>query len=189
VAWDFVELPSQLLENWSWEREPLDLFARHWETGEPLPEELFERMHRARRFMGGWRQMRQLGFGALDLALHTEYEEARDGDPIDWAAKVLEPFAPNPAFARRNPLTVFSHIFAGGYAAAYYSYLWSETLEADLFTRFLESGIFDSPTGTLLLETILSRGDSEDPDVLFRDFMGRDPDPEALISRNLGDAA
>lgn len=189
VAWDFVELPSQLLENWTWEREPLDLFARHWETGESLPEALFQRMHRARRFMGGWRQMRQLGFGAFDLALHTGYDEARDGDPIEWVARVLEPFSPNADFARRNPLTFFAHIFSGGYAAAYYSYLWSETLEADLFTRFLERGVFDAPTGTAYLDTILSAGDSEEPDVLFRSFMGRDPNPEALIERNLGDAA
>jgi oligopeptidase A len=133
--------------------------------------------------------MRQLGFGALDLALHTEYDSARDGDPVDWAAGVLEPFSPNPKFAKRNPLTFFSHIFSGGYAASYYSYLWSETLEADLFTRFLERGIFDGPTGQAYLDTILSAGDSEEPDVLFRTFMGRDPDPEALIARNLGDAA
>jgi len=186
VAWDWVELPSQLLENWAWEKESLDLFARHWETGQRLPDELFERMSRARRFMGGWRQMRQLAFGTLDLALHTEYDPKGGEDPVSWVTRLIEPLSLNPRFAAAHPLAAFSHIFSGGYAASYYSYMWSEVLEADLFTRFLERGIFDRDTGHHYLESILSRGDSDDPDILYRDFMGRDPDPEALIRRNLG---
>ena len=186
VAWDWVELPSQLLENWAWERDPLDLFARHWETGELLPQELFERILSARRFMGGWRQMRQLAFGTLDLALHTEYEVERHGDAVDWASDLLESFSPSRSFAEAHPLPSFLHIFAGGYAASYYSYMWSEVLEADMFTRFLEVGVFDPETGRRYLETILSTGDRADPHLLFRQFMGRDPDPEALIARNLG---
>jgi oligopeptidase A len=189
VAWDWVELPSQLLENWTWERESLDLFGRHWQTGEGLPEELFQRMLRARRFLGGWRQMRQLGFGTLDLALHSEYVAERDGDAVDWGTKLLVPFSAGPRFAAAHPLPSFLHIFSGGYAASYYSYLWSEVLEADLFTLFRERGIFDQATGRRYLETILSAGDSEDPALLFREFMGREPDPDALIRRNLGEAA
>ncbi len=189
VAWDWVELPSQLLQNWAWERGPLDLLARHWETGEAFPDSLFERMLKARRFMGGWRQMRQLGFGTLDLALHTEYELSRHGDPLDFVSDLLEPFSPSRAFAEAHPLPSFLHIFSGGYAASYYSYLWSEVLEADMFTQFRDSGVFDPKLGRRYLDIILSAGDRDDPDVLFRAFMGRDPDPEALIARNLGNGA
>jgi oligopeptidase A len=189
VAWDWVELPSQLLENWTWERESLDIFARHWKTGERLPDPLFERMHRARRFMGGWQQMRQLGFGTMDLVLHTEYDPAEHGDPVTWATAVLAAFSAGPNFAAAHPLPFFQHLFSGGYAASYYSYMWSEVLEADLFTRFSEVGIFDRELGRKYVDTILSTGDSEDPAELFRRFMGRDPDPEALIRRNLGEAA
>ncbi len=189
VAWDWVELPSQLLENWTWERESLDLFARHWQTEERLPDELFQRMQRARRFLGGWRQMRQLGFGTLDLALHTKYRPDRHGDVVAWVTEQLQAFSPGPSFAAANPLPSFLHIFSGGYAASYYSYMWSEVLEADLFTVFQEQGIFERETGRRYLETILSAGDREDPALLFREFMGRGPDPDALIRRNLGEAA
>ncbi|MSR22044.1 MAG: M3 family peptidase [Gemmatimonadetes bacterium] len=189
VAWDWVELPSQLLENWTWEKDSLDLFARHWQTGEVLPDRLLQRMLRARRFMGGWQQMRQLGLGTLDLALHTDYRPERDGDAVEWVTDLLSPFSPGPSFAAAHPLPSFMHIFSGGYAASYYSYLWSAVLEADLFTVFQENGIFERETGRRYLETILSAGDRDDPDVLFRTFMGRGPDPEALIRRNLGEAA
>jgi oligopeptidase A len=186
VARDWVELPSQLLQNWAWERDPLDLFARHWKTEEPLPDTLFRRLLDARRFMGGWRQMRQLGFGTLDLALHSEFDGDRDSDPVEWVTDLLEPISPSRRFAETHPLPAFLHIFSGGYAASYYSYLWAEVLEADMFSRFLRSGIFDQDTGREYLRTILSAGDRTDPELLFRSFMGRDPDPEALIARNLG---
>ena len=184
VAWDWVEVPSQIMENWTWEREALDLFARHHETGEPLPQELLDRMLKAKRFMGGWHQMRQLSFANLDLELHSGYAE--DGSVMEFAREALRPFAPSDAFVRRHLLTSFSHLFAGGYASAYYSYLWSESLEADLFSRFSETGVLNPDTGRAFLETILSQGDREDPEILFRRFMGRDPDPSALIARNLG---
>ena len=202
VAWDFVELPSQLMENWTWEREALDLFARHHETGEPLPNDLFERMVAARRFMGGWGQMRQLSLGTVDLALHAELAprlraEATDsgGETLDaeqgarvmvYTEERLRDFVPSDRFAELHLLTSFAHLFAGGYAAGYYSYLWSEVLDADVFTRFKAEGIFNPTTGRDYVESILARGDSEDPEVLFRSFMGRDPDPEALLERNLG---
>jgi oligopeptidase A len=189
VAWDWVELPSQLLENWTWERAALDLFARHWQTGEPLPDEVLDRMLAARKLMGGWRQMRQLSFGTLDLALHTRYDPDAHGDPVAWVSDLLEAFTPSRRFAESHPLPSFMHIFSGGYAASYYSYLWSEVLEADLFSRFREAGIFDRETGREYMDTILSAGDRAEPDLLFRTFMGRDPDPEALIARNLGELA
>jgi oligopeptidase A len=202
VAWDWVELPSQLMENWTWEREALDLFARHYETGELLPDELFKRMIAARRFMGGWAQMRQLSLGTVDLALHGELApklrkevngqhgpdlDSSQGDEVmRFGEKRFAPFALDPRFAHLHMLTSFNHLFAGGYAAAYYSYLWSEVLDADVFTRFKREGIFNRETGAAYVEAILSRGDSEDPDDLFVEFMGRAPDPEALLARNLG---
>ncbi len=186
VAWDWVELPSQLLQNWAWEEEPLELLSGHWETGESLPGEILARLLRSRRFMGGWRQMRQLSFGTLDLALHTEYETARDGDAIEWVSALMESFAPSRNLAEAHPLPSFLHLFSGGYAASYYSYLWSEVLGADIFTRFVGAGLFNGEMGRRYLETILATGDSEDPEILFRTFMGREPDPEALIARNLG---
>ncbi len=202
VAWDWVELPSQLMENWTWEREALDLFARHHETGAPFPEELFERMVAARRFMGGWSQMRQLSLGTVDLALHEqlaprlraeagedpdqEVDERQGEETMDFGRARFADFAPAPDFAELHILTSFTHLFAGGYAAGYYSYLWSEVLDADVFTRFRAEGIFNRETGRAYVEAILSRGDSADPDELFREFMGREPDPEALLERNLG---
>lgn len=186
VAWDFVELPSQLMENWTWEREALDLFARHHETGEPMPEDMFQRLTGTRHFMGGWQQMRQLGFGTLDLALHNEFEPGGGSDVMTFAREVLEPLSPGTEFAERHILTVFSHLFAGGYASAYYSYLWSEVLDADAYTRFRERGVFDEESGRRFRHGVLAKGDAEEADVLFRRFMGRDPDPEALLRRNLG---
>jgi oligopeptidase A len=153
----------------------------------------------ARRFQGGWQQMRQLSFGTLDLALHRELapkltlsEPSAPGDsraPRSWTSleeQLLQPFSADPSFARAHILTTFTHLFSGGYAAGYYSYLWSEVLEADAFTRFLNEGILNGEAGRSYLEAILSRGDSAEPEDLFREFMGRDPDPSALFQRNLG---
>ncbi len=205
VAWDWVELPSQLMENWTWEREALDLFARHHESGQAFPQELFDRMVAARRFMGGWAQMRQLSLGTVDLALHEELaprlrddagtdpdasvDERQGEEAMEFGRGLFAEFSPDPAFAELHILTSFTHLFSGGYAAGYYSYLWSEVLDADVFTRFREDGIFNPDTGRAYVEAILSRGDSADPDELFREFMGREPDPDALLERNLGELA
>jgi len=196
VAWDWVELPSQIMENWTFEEEALNLFASHFETGEKLPVEILDRMVKARRFMGGWSQMRQLSFGTLDLALHGEFastlaeEESIDADSVaavtTFSEECLQPFSPTRSFARSHSLTTFSHLFSGGYAAGYYSYLWSEVLDADAYTRFEEEGVFNRETGQAYLDSILSRGDSADPEDLFQEFMGRGPDPSALLERNLG---
>lgn len=185
VARDWVEVPSQIMENWTWKREALDIFARHYETGVPLPAEILNRLVSARRFMGGWLQMRQLSFATLDLELHRRYDE---GVPVmAFGAEVFRRFVPSDRFVKRHILPSFSHLFAGGYASAYYAYLWSETLEADAFSRFEGEGVLNPATGKDFLDSVLSQGDRRDPEVLFRDFMGRDPDTGALIRRNLGE--
>ena len=184
VPWDFVELPSQIMENWCWERESLDLFARHWQTGERLPEELFQKMKRAKTFRGANMQMRQLGFGIVDLALHRGWDGHTD--VVKFARGVLVPFAAAPLPEDYAMITGFTHLFSNpvGYGAGYYSYKWAEVLDADAFTRFRKEGVFSAAVGGEFRDKILARGDSEDPAVLYRSFMGRDPDPNALLERN-----
>ncbi len=185
VAWDFVELPSQIMENWCWERGALDLFARHYQTNETIPEELFEKLKRIRNFRAAGSQMRQLGFGALDLALHIDYSRESDGDVMPYAFDLLQSFSPVKLPSGHAMIAGFSHLFADpvGYGAGYYSYKWSEVLDADAFTRFAKEGIFSPQVGGEFRERILSKGDSEDPAQLFRGFMGRDPDSQALMRR------
>jgi len=185
VAWDFVELPSQIMENWTWERPALDTFARHWETGEPIPDRLFEKMQAARTFRAATAQMRQLGFAALDLGLHIHYDPGRDGDVMAFARDILARHAPTPLPDEYAMVASFGHLFASpvGYAAAYYSYKWAEVLDADAFTRFAAEGIFDQGVGGAFRDAILSRGDTDDPARLFEDFMGRPPRLEPLLER------
>src|SRR5690606_28136726 len=138
---------------------------RHYRTGAPLPEDLYQRMVAARRFMGGWQQMRQLSFGTVDLALHREFARRPDRNEdavMEFGRERFRAFSPSDAFADLHILTSFTHLFSGGYAAGYYSYLWSEVLDADAFTRFREEGIFNLRTGREYVRCILSRGDSED---------------------------
>ncbi|HEY1758929.1 MAG TPA: M3 family metallopeptidase [Bryobacteraceae bacterium] len=183
VAWDFVELPSQIMENWCWERESLDLFARHYETGATIPDDLFQKMWRAKTFRGANTQMRQIGFGYMDLALHREWDGT--GDVIAWSKAVLQQFSPAPFPPEHAMLASFTHLFSSpvGYGAGYYSYKWAEVLDADAFTRFKKEGVFSASTGREYRDKILARGDSEDPAELYRSFMGRDPDPNALLVR------
>src|SRR6266853_960238 len=183
VAWDFVELPSQIMENWCWERESLDLFARHWETGAPLPDGLFQKMKRAKTFRAANAQMRQLGFGIVDLALHRNWDGK--ADVVDYARELSAPFAAAPLPADYAMIAGFTHLFANpvGYGAGYYSYKWAEVLDADAFTRFRKEGVFSQTVGRDFRDKILARGDGEDPALLYRSFMGRDPDPNALLER------
>lgn len=192
VAWDFVELPSQIMENWCWEREALDTFALHYETNEPIPRDLFEKMTRARTYRSASAMMRQLGFAAVDLALHVDYDAAKDGPLLPYAREAMQPFAPTPYPEYYGMLASFGHLFSSavGYAAGYYSYKWAEVLDADAFTRFQKEGIFSASTGDAFRRTILQRGDTADPMQLYREFMGREPSLDALMERaGLGRAA
>jgi oligopeptidase A len=190
VPWDFVELPSQIMENWCMERDALNLFARHYETGDPIPDDLFEKMKRARTFRAANAQMRQLGFALTDLKLHREYDLEKDGDVLSYARNILGQFTPAKLPDYYAMVTSFSHLFSSpvAYGSGYYSYKWAEVLDADAFTRFRKEGIFNTQTGISYRTQILAQGDAEDPAQLYRNFMGRDPDPNALLER-LGLAA
>ena len=181
VPWDAVELPSQFMENFCWQREALDLISGHYESGEPLPDALLEKMLAARNFQSAMQMLRQLEFALFDFRLHLEYDPERGGriyeilDEVRREVAVLHP----PSF-NRFPHS-FAHIFAGGYAAGYYSYKWAEVLSADAFSAFEEAGIFDRETGLRFLTTILERGGSQDPMELFVEFRGREPVIDALL--------
>jgi oligopeptidase A len=185
VVSDFVELPSMIMENWTWERDALDRFARHYETGAPIPADVKDRMLRARTYRAANALMRQLGFSTVDLLLHTEYDAKKHGDVMAYARDVFAKFSPVPLPEDYAMLASFSHLFgaAYGYAAGYYSYQWSEVLEADAFGRFREAGILSREVGDAFRKSILSRGDTDDPAELYRSFVGRDPDVNALLKR------
>ena len=182
VARDFVELPSQIMENWGYEPEYLNSFAKHYQTGEPIPAELIEKVVAAKNYLAGYGQVRQLHFGYLDMAWHT-LKEVPSMSTIEFEEKVLAPYAVLPAVAGTGFSTSFSHIFSGGYSAGYYSYKWAEVLEADAFSLFKEKGIFNTEVSNSFRENILSKGSIEDADVLYRNFRGHDPQPEALMKK------
>jgi oligopeptidase A len=185
VPWDFVELPSQIMENWCMEREALNLFARHYETGEPIPEDLFQKMNRARTFRGANGQMRQLGFAMVDLRLHREFNPESGQDVIAFARETLAQFTPAELPSFYAMIASFTHLFSSpvAYGSGYYSYKWAEVLDADAFSRFRKEGIFNQATGRDFRRNILEKGDSLDPAELYRQFMGRDPDANALLER------
>ncbi|MNP09558.1 Oligopeptidase A [compost metagenome] len=188
VAWDAVELPSQFLENWCWESEALAFISGHHETGEPLPADLLEKMLTARNFQAAMQMLRQLEFALFDFRLHQEFDPANPDQIPALLAEVRSQVAvmTPPAFNRFQHS--FSHIFAGGYAAGYYSYKWAEVLSADAFSRFEEEGIFNPATGQSFLKNILEKGGSKEPMELFRAFRGREPKVDALL-RHSGIAA
>ena len=181
VLWDFVELPSQAQENWVYEKETLDLFAAHYQTGVKIPVDLIKKLNDSKNFMGGWAGLRQVNLATIDMTWHSS-DPANVTDVAafeDAAAKDTSLF---PRLA--GPVsTAFSHIFAGGYAAGYYSYKWAEVLDADTFELFEQKGLYDPEAAEAYKNEILSRGGSEHPRVLYRRFRGRDADPDALFRR------
>jgi oligopeptidase A len=181
VAWDAVELPSQFMENWCWEKDALELIARHYQTDEPLPDELFDKMQAAKNFQSGMQMLRQLEFALFDFTMHIQYQA--NGQPqvqqiLNRIREQVAVFLP-PEFNRFQHS--FTHIFAGGYAAGYYSYKWAEVLSADAFSLFEENGIFDRHMGEKFLHTILEMGGTEEPMALFMKFRGRKPEIDALL--------
>ncbi|OCG31993.1 oligopeptidase A [Gilliamella sp. Fer2-1] len=177
VPWDAVELPSQFLENWCWQPEALAFISGHYQTGEPLPAEMLEKMLEAKNYQAALFILRQLEFGLFDFKLHTQ----KDLDILNTLAEVRKQVAVIPTVEWGRFPHAFSHIFAGGYAAGYYSYLWAEVLSADAFSRFEEEGIFNAKTGNAFLDNILSQGGSDEPMMLFKNFRGREPQLDALL--------
>jgi oligopeptidase A len=188
VAWDAVELPSQFMENWCWDREALDLFSGHFESGEKIPDEMYQRMQQAKNYQSAMQMMRQLEIASFDFRMHRDYDPARGARIHSTLNRVREEIAvmQPPAFNRFE--NSFTHIFGGGYAAGYYSYKWAEVLSADAFSAFEETGIFNRDTGNKFLNSVLEQGGSREPMELFIEFRGREPTIDALL-RHSGLAA
>ena len=183
VWWDFVELPSQFMENYSVEKDFLRTFAFHYQTGEPLPDELISRIVKSRNFMVATACLRQVSFGLLDMAYYTKKDEFTDDiipfEKKAWKKAILGKQLPDTCMTVQ-----FSHIMAGGYAAGYYSYKWAEVLDADAFSVFKKHGIFDQQTAQRFRDEVLSKGGTEHPMELYRRFRGGDPTIDALLKRN-----
>lgn len=181
VPWDAVELPSQFMENWCWQPEALSFISGHYQTGEPLPQEMLDKLLAAKNYQAALFILRQLEFGLFDFRLHYEYDPAQGAKILQTLLEVKKLVAvmPSPSWGRFPH--AFSHIFAGGYAAGYYSYLWAEVLSADAFSRFEEEGVFNPVTGRSFLDCILSQGGSDEPMTLFKNFRGRAPQLDAML--------
>jgi peptidyl-dipeptidase Dcp len=182
VKRDFVELPSQIMENWAWEKEWLDMWAAHYKTGEKIPEAILEKLRESLTYNEGYASMRQLSFGFLDMAWHT-LKEPFNGDIVGFERAAMAASELLPAVEGACMSVSFGHLFSGGYAAGYYGYKWAEVLDADAFSLFREKGIFDPETASSFRTHILEKGGSREPDDLFRAFRGREPSIEALIER------
>jgi peptidyl-dipeptidase Dcp len=183
VYWDFVELPSQIMENWAVEKEWLDLFTVHYESGEKIPEDLVAKLIEARNFQSGYMSDRQLSLGMVDMAWHSITEPV-SGGIVEFEKKAMESTELFPKIEGACFCTAFSHIFAGGYSAGYYSYKWAEVLDADAFSLFKENGIFDKQTAKMFRDEILSKGGTEHPMKLYKAFRGQEPNTDALLERS-----
>ena len=181
VPWDAVELPSQFLENWCWEEQALSFISGHYQTGEPLPKEMLDKMLAAKNFQSAMFILRQLEFGLFDFTLHSQYDPEVGAKVLETLAEVKAKVAVLPSLEWNRFSHAFSHIFAGGYSAGYYSYLWAEVLSSDAFSRFEEEGIFNKETGQSFLNNILEMGGSEEPMELFKRFRGREPQIDAML--------
>lgn len=184
VEWDAVELPSQFMENWCWEKQALALISAHYQTGEALPDSLFDKMIAAKNFQAGMQMARQLEFSLFDFRIYRDFDPEKGGRIYNTLEKVRSQVAVMPAAPFNRFAHSFSHIFAGGYAAGYYSYKWAEVLSSDAFSLFEENGIFDSNTGQSFLHNILEKGGSEEAMSLFVKFRGRKPNIDALLRHN-----
>lgn len=184
VEWDAVELPSQFMENWCWEKEALDLISGHYQSGEKLPDELFQKMLNAKNFQAGMLMVRQLEFSLFDFRIHQQYDPAQGGRIYSTLNNIRDQIAAVKVPEFNRFAHGFSHIFAGGYAAGYYSYKWAEVLSSDAYSLFEEQGIFDQTAGKAFLHNILETGGSEDAMQLFIKFRGREPNIDALLRHN-----
>ena len=182
VSRDFVELPSQIMENWAYEPEYLNSFAKHYQTGEPIPAELIEKIVAAKNYLAAYAQVRQLHFGYLDMAWHS-LKDVPAVSTVEFEQSILAPWAVMPAAEGAAFSSSFSHIFSGGYSAGYYSYKWAEVLEADAFSLFKEKGIFNTEVADSFRKNILEMGGAEDAAVIYRNFRGHDPEPQALMEK------
>ena len=182
VYWDFVELPSQVLENWCYEKEALELFAKHYETGEVIPMELVQKIKESAAFQEGMATLRQLSFGLLDMSWHgadpTDITNVKAHETVVFSGTNLYPDTPETCMS-----TAFAHIFQGGYSSGYYSYKWAEVLDADAFAYFKEEGIFNKEVAAKFKNHVLSKGGTENPMVLYKRFRGAEPKVEALLER------
>ena len=181
VYWDFVELPSQIMENWCYEPEALALFAKHYETGEIIPQDYIEKIKESASFLEGMATLRQLSFGILDMAYHGKTQTIEDVKAFEKQA--MEGTSVYPDVAENCMSTSFSHIFQGGYSSGYYSYKWAEVLDADAFAYFLEKGIFNTEVATKFKDQVLSKGGTELPMELYKNFRGEEPKVAALLKR------
>ena len=182
VPWDAVELPSQFLENWCWEPQALAFLSSHFETSEPLPQAMLDKMLAAKNFQSAMQMLRQLEFSIFDFKIHANYDASKGDQVQAILGEVRSQYAVVKAPEFNRFQHSFGHIFAGGYAAGYYSYKWAEVLSADAFSRFEEEGIFNRETGKSFLECVLEKGGSAEPMELFKAFRGREPQVDALIA-------
>ena len=183
VYWDFVELPSQFMQNWLMEKEVLDTFAKHYQKGHCIPDDLFQKMVRARKYMAGYRSLRQLNFATLDMAWHAQ-NPGHVKDIVEFEQKSTQKTSLLPTHKGVSVSHAFAHIFGGGYSAGYYSYKWAEVLDADAFEYFKENGLFNSEVADSFRKNVLEKGGTEEPMDLYKKFRGKKPDPNALLRRD-----
>ena len=183
VSWDFVELPSQVLENWCYEKEALELFAKHYETNEVIPMELVKKIKDSSTFQEGMQTLRQISLGMLDISWHTSESPGAIKSVKDFESKAFLNTQLFPNVEENCTSTSFSHIFQGSYSSGYYSYKWAEVLDADAFEYFLKNGIFNKEIANKFKNNVLSQGGTQNPIELYKRFRGQAPKPEALLKR------